>query len=306
MKGYDILKQIIPFKQELLFKTKVSEITSISLEHTLSLKEEDIISGEFLITGDYKMTEGSINREKFSFNLPFEITLDSGYNTEGMIIDIDNFYYEVVNNEYLKVNIDVYIEGEKKQIPEPQSITIEEINMDIENSEIKTEEEEERNIKRNEDEERTKKNESEVIVLPPSQEDITIVGEYNKNVIEKNLDHTKVDKELELIDNEDNNIIINNTTNKTISLIDNKIKDKKKTEVVNVKDNYTINNEFNIFENIDNSDTYVTYHVYIVKDEDNIDTIIEKYGVEKEEIANYNDITQINPGDKIVIPNKNE
>ena len=65
------MKQIIPFKKELLFKTKVSEITSISLEHTLSLKEDDLISGEFIINGDYKMTEGSINREKFSFTLPF-------------------------------------------------------------------------------------------------------------------------------------------------------------------------------------------------------------------------------------------
>ena len=38
------MKQIIPFKKELLFKTKVSEITSISLEHNLSLKEADLIS----------------------------------------------------------------------------------------------------------------------------------------------------------------------------------------------------------------------------------------------------------------------
>ena len=61
------MRQIIPFKKELLFKTKVSEITSISLEHTLSLKSDDLISGFFQITGDYKMTEGSINREKFEF-----------------------------------------------------------------------------------------------------------------------------------------------------------------------------------------------------------------------------------------------
>ena len=64
------MKQIIPFKKELLFKTKISEITSISLENTLSLKENDLVSGEFHISGDYKMTEASINREKFYyFNL---------------------------------------------------------------------------------------------------------------------------------------------------------------------------------------------------------------------------------------------
>ena len=64
------MKQIIPFKKELLFKTKVSEITSISLEHNLSLTEDDLVSGEFVITGDYKMTDASINREKFEFTLP--------------------------------------------------------------------------------------------------------------------------------------------------------------------------------------------------------------------------------------------
>ena len=107
------MKQIIPFKKELLFKTKVSEITSISLEHTLSLKNDDLISGEFIVSGDYKMTEGSINREVFKFKLPFDIALDSRYNVDNIIIDIDNFYYEIINNESLQVNIDVYIEGEK-------------------------------------------------------------------------------------------------------------------------------------------------------------------------------------------------
>ena len=105
------MKQIIPFKKELLFKTKVNEITSISLEHTLSLKNEDQIAGSFQITGDYKMTNSSINKEQFEFNLPFEIELDDKYNPETITIDIDNFYYEIINNEALKVNIDVYLEG---------------------------------------------------------------------------------------------------------------------------------------------------------------------------------------------------
>ena len=105
------MKQIIPFKRELLFKTKVSEVTSISLEHELNYMD-DIVSGEFHITGDYKMTEGSIQREKFSFDLPFEINLTEHYDKETIVFDIDNFYYELVNNEALKVNIDVSIDGE--------------------------------------------------------------------------------------------------------------------------------------------------------------------------------------------------
>ena len=68
------MKQIIPFKKELLFKTKVNEITSISLEYSITSCSNNTLSGTFLITGDYKMTEGSINKEKFNFDIPFEIS----------------------------------------------------------------------------------------------------------------------------------------------------------------------------------------------------------------------------------------
>ena len=51
------MKQIIPFKKDLLFKTKVSEITSISLEREISTPEDGIVSGIFHITGDYKKNE---------------------------------------------------------------------------------------------------------------------------------------------------------------------------------------------------------------------------------------------------------
>lgn len=277
------MKQIIPFKQELLFKTKISEITSISLEHTLSLTEEDLISGEFLISGDYKMTEGSINREKFSYTLPFEINLNSKYNLSNIVIDIDNFYYEVINNESLLVNIDVYFEGEKLKEPEEQPIQLQE------------EPKEEPKEDRNKEEEY-----QDAVILDnePIEEEVSIVNEEHKNIIEKNIDYKKIEKELELTDN---------TTDFSNTLINNANKTKEENNLTTQKENTTvINNEFNIFENIDNSDTYVTYHVYIVKEDDNIDTIIDKYGVTKEEITNYNDITTINPGDKIIIPNKNE
>ena len=55
------MKQIIPFKKELPFKTKVSEITSISLERDIEVTEDKVVSGAFHITGDYKMNEGFIS-----------------------------------------------------------------------------------------------------------------------------------------------------------------------------------------------------------------------------------------------------
>ena len=131
-----IMRQIIPFKKELLFKTKISEITSISLEHTLHLVENDLVSGEFHISGDYKMTEASINREKFYFTLPFEINLDADYIKDTVNIDIDNFYYEVVNDDSLQVNIDVYVDGEKQEIIETKEELPEITEESISDSEI--------------------------------------------------------------------------------------------------------------------------------------------------------------------------
>ena len=70
------MRQIISFKKELPFKTKVNDITSISLERDIDVKDDGIVTGVFHITGDYKINEGSISREEFSFDLPFDITLD--------------------------------------------------------------------------------------------------------------------------------------------------------------------------------------------------------------------------------------
>ena len=240
------MKQIIPFKKELLFKTKVSEITSISLEHTLSLKEDDLVSGEFIINGDYKMTEGSINREKFSFTLPFDIALDSRYDAKNIIIDIDNFYYEVINNEFLVVNIDVFVDGEK----------------------IKEE------IKEVDDD-------APIIRMVPN------TRERDDNNFIKPIEFPSINKDM--ID-EEFDIDINY---KKVPMMDMGEKEDSSKNV---------DNNFNIFQDIDNSDTYVTYHVYIVKEGDTIDTIMEKYSVKKESLSLYNNIEDIKVGTKLIIP----
>lgn len=262
------MKQIIPFKKELLFKTKVSEITSISLEHTLTLKENDLVSGEFYITGDYKMTEGSIHREKFSFQLPFDIALDSRYDTSSMVIDIDNFYYEVINNETLQVNIDVYVEGEKleekEEILEEEQLEykepVKEENTDIEfirgDGEGSEELEDQKNNSMDTGEEKLEKE-----VIEEREE------EYNP----------EIDTSIQF----------------------------QAPPVIHMEeeDNSITNQEFHIFENVDHSDTYVTYHVYIVKEDDTLEKIMEKYSVTKEELILYNNIEDIKPGVKLIIPN---
>ena len=223
------MKKIVSFKKDLLFKTKVSEITSISLEHKIISTSDDLVSGEFLINGEYKMTEGSINREKYDFNLPFDIALNSKYDTSTLKVDIDNFDYEIVNNELLNVSIDLLIEADEKE-------------------EVREEKEEPKIID----------NDREI--------------ELEKNIVKDN------------IINEDNSIVKNNP------IIN--------EENININNNINTNNLFNV----EGNETYKTYYVYIVKEEDTIDKILDKYKITKEDLELYNDITNIKPLDKIIIP----
>lgn len=113
------MKKIVPFNNVLSFKTKVSEITSISLEHEIQ-KSGDAISGKFIIEGDYKNLIGDIETEKFSFELPFDIALGVRYERDNMVVDIDDFRYELIDSNRLKVNIDLYIDGDI--IPEEEEV----------------------------------------------------------------------------------------------------------------------------------------------------------------------------------------
>ena len=73
------MKKIIPFNNVLTFETDVCEITAISLEPAIE-KKSDAISGVFYISGEYKITDGQLEKNKFNFELPFDIALGSEYN----------------------------------------------------------------------------------------------------------------------------------------------------------------------------------------------------------------------------------
>ena len=251
------MKQIIPFKKDLPFKTKVSDITSISLERKIEILDGGIVTGTFYITGDYKMNEGSINREKFSFDLPFDITLDPRYDVNSVKADIEDFYYDIINEDTLKVNIDLYIEAE---------------------------------------------------YLPDTSLDNNILTEEDKSDNEMN----DVQKEDEPVEEDRNGLKIDSKKDELVEIE----KEEDTSEKIN-NDDATMNDsdierndvdDFanDLFSNLDNTETYTTYYVYIVKEEDTIDKIISLYGVTKEDIENYNDITSIKPGDKVIIPKTSE
>lgn len=256
-----IMKQIIPFKKDLPFKTKVSDITSISLERKIEILDGGIVTGTFYITGDYKMNEGSINREEFSFDLPFDITLDPRYDVNSVKADIEDFYYDVINEDTLKVNIDLYIEAE--YLPDTSfdnNILTEEDKSDNEMNDVQKEDEH---------------------------------AEEDRNIMMESKSDSKNDENIEI--EKDKEVTSEKINNDDATMNDSDIERNDVDDFAN-----------DLFSNLDNTETYTTYYVYIVKEEDTIDKIISLYGVTKEDIENYNDITSIKPGDKVIIPKTSE
>lgn len=232
------MKKIIPFKKEMLFNNNVHEITSISLEHDLKEKENNLVSGNFYISGEYKVSDTSTNTETFNFNLPCDINLDNKYILKNLKIDIDDFYYEVINSNILKVNIDVLLDNleEKEEIKED---IVEENRVEEENME----EREEVQIK-----------------STPIQE--------LKNDLERESDD--------------------------------KMEIEEKERCIEDEDISSVNSIFGNFS--EQKESYKTYKVYIVREGDSIDTILQKYSVSREILEKYNNLNEINLGDKIIIP----
>ena len=258
------MKKIIPFSKDIKFNTKIFEITSISLEHNLSIEDNNIISGEFIVSGDYKMNDSSINTEPFIHGLPFDITLDTKYDMNRIKIDIDDFKFEIINEEILKVNIDVVIEG--VELIELNEEEVEEIKPDL------------------------------IIDARKEKEDEALIEEMF------------IDDDI-FNEDDDNDRIFN--IKKEDIMTDNDVMDLFKQtdeEIVKVDKQDDLENTMNsIFNNFsDKDEKYVSYYVHIIRENDNIEMIANKYGVTVEQLKEYNDIQQITLGNKIIIPYINE
>ena len=86
-----------------------------SVEH-----DEDIngsnLEGDFIISGDYRLHEISINKEDFSFKLPFTHEIRSNINLDTVNLEITDFTYELNNNDELHVHIEYIVSGEQSLI----------------------------------------------------------------------------------------------------------------------------------------------------------------------------------------------
>lgn len=110
----DYMNEVYVIDKEFLFKNNVHSITSISIEHEQKFENSHLI-GEFIISGDYRLHEVSINKEDFSFKIPFDVEVKSNVNLDSVELEITDFTYNV-NEDELAVHVEYLVTGEQSLI----------------------------------------------------------------------------------------------------------------------------------------------------------------------------------------------
>lgn len=252
----------IPFESVLDFKTNISEITKMSLEHDFNVNE-GVVLGNFYISGEYRAHPVSINTDSFNFTLPFTVELRDDILIDTLEFNIEDFSYDVVDNNKLKVNIEYSLKAEVKSLEE-----------DLANFERVDENE----------------LESELAYIDSfldenDKEDSKEKEELKDDELEKGEKDNEEDKE-------------------NARRMEEEVRDEKKEEI----DRNMEEEEKTVMDTIkDSDDTFVTYHIHIVSEEENMESICKKYNVSLSTIQDYNNnLDSISIGDKILIPEIDE
>lgn len=215
----------IPFTKDIDFEKKVSEITSISLEHETKV-EEGVLKGNFIVSGDFKSHEVSINKEPFSYILPFEIDLAEDIDPDTIEFMIEDFTYEIVDNSILRVNIDFNVIASLK-----------------ENVEVEEEEE-------------------------------PLFQDASAAFLDEDLDQNNREEKEELKEE-----------------VKQEERESEETIIKNIKSD---------------GNEYATYHIHMVSDGESVETICTMYNSNVNILQDYNDLSNITAGDKLIIPEANE
>lgn len=262
------MKQIVTLEKEIAFKTMVGEISSISLEPDLAFINDSEIEGNLIISGTYKMTEASTIEEEFSYKVPVEIMLTTALEEETRKVDINNFTYAIVNEEALSIIVELLIEGlEKIEVEEEEVEEViepkEEVSADV--REVKDE-----NIRESENVEDNTKEEIEVLTTDEEKEEEPVSLEEKLPSLEEVPVMKEEEKVTEPAMKED-------TSNKQV-----------------------MDSIFSAFANTE--ETYSTYSVYILREDDNLEEVIAKYNTNREVLSEYNDLDNLKVGSKLIIP----
>jgi len=224
---------VIPYTKEITFKNKIAEITSISLEHEMSVNETELL-GNFIVSGEYKSHELSVNKEEFSYTLPFSIDVTDKIDLDTIDFSITDFSYETVGDNTLKVFIEFNVVASEKEIVEEREEEVEDAIF----------------------------------------EDASKVFEGDVELPEVILEEEEDDEKKESDDT-----------------------------VIEVQDRIELSDAETILDSIKNdNEEYALYHIHIVKESETIETISAMYNTSIDLITEYNDLSNVGVGDKLIIP----
>ena len=215
------MNEIVSFTKEIDLKNNIDRIISISLEHTINYDSASSIKGDLIVSGSYRQNQVSLIDTPFSYKIPVDIVLDSKYDLSNITIDIDNFTYDLVDNNKLKIDVDILLDK---------------------------------------------------LELKKEKEEIININDLFKEIDDE--------KKLE------------------VPAVEEKEKEEEKEKN---------SNSDSLFSNLNSSsDSYITYSIYITKENDSLDDIMDKYKVSRVQLEEYNDLNDIKQGTKIIVPNSNE
>lgn len=271
------MKENFKLEKELLFKNNIKDITSISLDSDFKLDGYNL-TGTFIISGEYKIHEVSINREKFNFKLPFNHKINNDIDLDTIKLDIENFVYDYSKDELI-VNIEYEITGSRKDV----LVFDNEENLDkfLQDREVEVIDDRINDIK--EEIKESDKNNNEIL------------EDEKKEIDERKEELSKIEPIIEKKDNEKdlNEDIVRIEDNNIISNKIESIKDENR-EVIEADE--VINSVGKV------EDNFVTYKIHKVSESDTLETIVLKYHTTLDDLKEFNDLNDIKPNDKIIIP----
>ncbi len=258
----------IPFESEIDFKSNIREITKMSLEHDYNVND-GVVLGNFYISGEYKSHELSVNTEEFKYTLPFTVELRSDIDRESVDFNIEDFSYDIVDNTKLKINIEYSLAGDILEENNPDDELFERVSDEEMNSDLEYMDDAiaiDSTLVENESEDKNVQEDKDTIKKDEREEEEIIKEEEVKEEVKEPLEKEDITDEI-------------------------------------IKDRLDSENEKTIMDTIKNEDdTFVTYHVYIVKENDTFESISSMYKIPVSLINEYNDLETLNVGDKVLIP----
>ena len=92
-----------------------------------------------------------------------------------------------------------------------------------------------------------------------------------------------------------------------VNSVDTENTKKEKTILVKNESDDMKTDGASLFSSFDSStETYSTYSIYIVRENDSIENIMTKYNTTREQLEEYNDLSDMKIGSKIIIPSSKD